>query len=147
MTAQERQQVLEEVRPGSLLRDLRFTDVGVRIRGLRAGVVPDSSPLAAPDTRTFVTTHPGAEGRFGEELTLALEDINGDGATLELLPHTPGVINSPHYLREAVENSAEICHVREVRVDPDATPIPEDVLKAVGFHAVNGDSPMLHFTM
>jgi len=134
-------EALQQVEPGQLVRDIRFRGVSVVTRGLREGELPDDSPLAKPDTRTFIATNSSPDGRAGE-IALALEHIHGNQAELDLAPRIESAANNPTYLREVVSGSAEVCDVDEVLIQPESTPVSAAVLENMGFHAVNGSGMM-----
>ncbi|PIZ63065.1 hypothetical protein COY17_01345 [Candidatus Saccharibacteria bacterium CG_4_10_14_0_2_um_filter_52_9] len=144
MGTQERQEVLREMVPGKLVTDIHFSAGSLAIHGLREGIVPDSSPLAAPDIRTFVATNSGTFDKDGE-LAILLEGIHDGEAMLGLEARVKGVDHNVHYLREVVRQSMRKCDVRLSTLDPQTASVPVEVLEQVGFHEIDSESGLMQF--
>lgn len=138
------QRALHDVKPGRLVRDIRISTGSVAIRGLREGVVPESSTLSGPDTHTFVITNGLTDSREDKDVTIAVKDINDGEAMLAFEAQAGKGARNPAFLRTALSSSMRLYDVDTGLVDPEAVNVPRELLEDIGFHAIGPDMMTFH---
>lgn len=135
MSGEEKLIALHQVRPGELISDIRFRAGGcVAIKGFREGVVPESSPLDSPNTRTFVATNSSPDDPG--EIAAALE-AHGDGtATLSLDARSDRAAHDVTYLQRFIRNIVEACPEDRITADPATVTLQPETLRSIGFQAL-----------
>ncbi|HSW85316.1 MAG TPA: hypothetical protein VLF79_01715 [Candidatus Saccharimonadales bacterium] len=142
MSDPETQQALEAVVPGKLLKDIHFSAGHVIIKGLREGIVPDSSPLADPSTHVFVATN--SEAAIGSanpaEVAVAIREEEDNIATIQLAPIKESAAGNVRFLREVITASMAQEDIPGVRIDRNSSVVSESILEGIGFHALSDAS-------
>lgn len=137
------EQALAEASPGHLFDDIRTRASGVIRRGLREAVLPPANPLNSPNNRLFVVTNP-SDVEDPVDLTVGLLDIHGGTAKLGLDVRSPGVDQDIPLIRQVLNKTMAAGGVEVAEVDPAESPVSAEVLRDVGFKAVNGGDTLAY---
>lgn len=126
------QNELHQVMPGRWLAPVHVPSSTGFARTLHKGIVPDGSPLASPESRSFVVCNEGANSG---ELAIALGGIDDEPTTVGIEPRTDAIAQDPEVLRKALWLAMKVAGVTLVEVDPQAVTVSPAVLRHIGFHA------------